>query len=158
MPKTSAKSPAASDRIIGRNVRLQRLARGMSQTALARTLGVAYQQVQRYERGINRIGSGRLTRIAEGLEVPLAVLFEGTEPGQQRHAASLTHLLADRQSLRLVKAFARVKDVDARKLIIALVEAMASGLRRRAEGACDARKFSRRRKPRLDPDRRSVSG
>ncbi len=122
---SSAKSPAASDAVIGRNVRLQRLARGLSQTDLARTLGVTYQQVQRYERGLNRIGGGRLTRIAAALDVPLAALFEGAEPGGQGSAASFAHLITDPRALRLVQAFARVEDTDARQVIVALVEVMA---------------------------------
>jgi transcriptional regulator with XRE-family HTH domain len=119
------KTPSASDIIIGRNVRLQRLARGLSQTALARALGMTFQQVQRYERGINRIGAGRLTHIAEVLDVPLATLFEGAEPGGQGRPTSLAHLIDDPPSLRLVRAFARVKNRDARNVIVRLVELMA---------------------------------
>jgi transcriptional regulator with XRE-family HTH domain len=123
-PTSTAKSPAASDVAIGRNVRLQRLACGLSQGDLARTLGVSYQQVQKYECGINRIGGGRLARIAEVLDAPLATLFAGVAAVEQGHPASYLHLIADPQSLRLAQAFARVQDKDARRLIVALVEVM----------------------------------
>jgi transcriptional regulator with XRE-family HTH domain len=106
----SAKSPAPSDAVIGRNVRIRRLARGLSQSALARALGVAY--VQKYEGGINRIGGGRLTRIAAVLDVPLAALFEGVVPGGEAQASSHLHLIADAASLRLAQAFARVTDAE----------------------------------------------
>ncbi len=129
MPKTpsSVKSPAASDIVIGRNVRAHRLARGLSQSEIARALGVSYQQVQKYEGGLNRISSGRLTRIAVELGVPLATLFEGVVPGGPGHAVSYLHLIADPEPLRLAQAFARVQDRDARNLIVALVELMARG-------------------------------
>jgi transcriptional regulator with XRE-family HTH domain len=111
--------------VIGRNVRVHRRARGLSQSALARAIGVAYQQVQNYQGGINRIGGGRRTRIADALGVPLAALFEGVAPGGEAQASSHLHLIADPASLRLAQAFARVQDRDARALIVALVELMA---------------------------------
>jgi transcriptional regulator with XRE-family HTH domain len=123
--RTTVKSPAPADIVIGRNVRARRLERGMSQSALARALGLTFQQVQRYELGINRIGGGRLARIAELFGVPVAALFDGAEAGAQPRHASLVRLIADKEPLRLVQAFARVEDRRARTLIIALTELFA---------------------------------
>jgi transcriptional regulator with XRE-family HTH domain len=124
--RTTVKSPAPADLVIGRNVRARRLERGMSQTDLARALGLTFQRVQRYERGINRIGGGRLARIAGLFGVPVAALFEGAEAGRHPPQASLVRLIADKEPLRLVQAFARVEDRRARTLIVALTELFAA--------------------------------
>ena len=75
----SVKRPDPVDVEVGHRIRIQRLARGMSQTALANHLGVTFQQVQKYEKGVNRVGAGRLTRIAEVLGVPVNAFFTGKE-------------------------------------------------------------------------------
>src|SRR5262245_33978538 len=85
----SAKSPDAIDRLVGRNIRIQRLAKGLSQTDLAAQLGVSFQQVQKYERGANRIGAGRLVRIADTLDVSLLTLFEASTMRTGRMAPPL---------------------------------------------------------------------
>ena len=70
----SVKRPDPVDVEVGHRIRIQRLSRGMSQTALANHLGVTFQQVQKYEKGVNRVGAGRLTRIAEVLGIPLGTV------------------------------------------------------------------------------------
>src|SRR5262249_23143049 len=85
MAKRAVRRPTALDVTVGRNVRVRRLAKGMSQAQLAGRLGVTFQQVQKYEVGSNRIGTGRLVKIAAILGVPISVLFEGAndvEPSQ----------------------------------------------------------------------------
>jgi transcriptional regulator with XRE-family HTH domain len=76
MPKTSNKSATKSDKLIGEKIRARRLKMGLTQEALAAKLGVTFQQIQKYEKGINRVGSGRLYEIAEHLEAPVASFFE----------------------------------------------------------------------------------
>ena len=71
-----------ADKIVGRNVRVYRLAKGLSQTQLGEQLGVTFQQVQKYENGTNRIGSGRLMQISRALEVPITAFFEGADKPQ----------------------------------------------------------------------------
>jgi len=113
-----------------RNIRIQRLARGMSQIALADQIGITFQQVQKYEKGTNRVGSGRLARIAEIFELPIAVLFDGATVNRRRtRQASATHLIAEKGPMRLVQAFARIKDRDVRRSIISLVENIARRVR-----------------------------
>jgi transcriptional regulator with XRE-family HTH domain len=106
---------------------MRRVAKGMPQSQLAKGLGVTFQQVQKYERGVNRIGAGRLARIAQILEVPVSVLLEGTiseagKPGEQSRAA----LIADRRSLRLAQAFDTIADPVFRLSIVELVERLAA--------------------------------
>ena len=95
----------AIDRLVGRNMRIQRLAKGLSQTDLAAQLGVSFQQVQKYERGANRIGAGRLVRIAGTLDVSLLTLFEGIDGAHGPDGPSPQVLLAQPLHLCLVQAF-----------------------------------------------------
>src|SRR3954470_16382873 len=95
------KQADAADAIIGNNVRIQRMARSWSQSELAGRLGVSFQQLQKYELGTNRIGSGRLWRIAAALEIPLMVLFEGVETTRKnRRAEPESRFFADPQCFR----------------------------------------------------------
>src|SRR5262245_52483579 len=101
----SVRSPDAIDRLVGHNIHIQRMAKGISQSDLAGRLGVTFQQVQKYERGANRIGAGRLVRIAGVLDVSLLTLFEGIDGLNGPDGASPQALLADPQHLSLVQAF-----------------------------------------------------
>jgi transcriptional regulator with XRE-family HTH domain len=120
-----AKRPDPTDVTVGRNIRAHRLARGLSQSALADRIGVSYQQVQKHERGENHVGASRLTRIADVLGVPVAALFDGVVTGATATQAPVLHLLAEKDAMRLVQAFARIKDGKLRWLIVGLVEDVA---------------------------------
>src|SRR5580692_1276318 len=72
-----SRGPQSLDKVVGRNVRVHRLAKGMSQTDLANELGITFQQIQKYEKGTNRVGSGRLFEISVILGVSVLTLFEG---------------------------------------------------------------------------------
>jgi transcriptional regulator with XRE-family HTH domain len=74
---TRAREASDLDKLVGHNIRIQRLDRGMTQTELARAIGVSFQQIQKYENGVNRIVGGRLFKIAETLRTPVSTLFEG---------------------------------------------------------------------------------
>src|SRR5215469_11494915 len=99
MGKRPAKRPSLIDIAVGRNVRLWRMAKGLSQAQLADRLGITFQQVQKYEAGVNRIGTGRVVEIAAVLEVPISLLFEGTGDSEASH--SLLALVSDSRSFRL---------------------------------------------------------
>src|SRR5215471_13205700 len=75
----TSKEPDSIDRIVGRNIRIFRLQKGLTQSELADELGLTFQQVQKYEMGTNRVGSGRLLRIAIFLGVPVTALFKGSD-------------------------------------------------------------------------------
>jgi transcriptional regulator with XRE-family HTH domain len=121
-PKRDPRRPDAVDVAVGRNLRLWRIARGLSQSQLAKRLGVTFQQVQKYEIGGNRVSTGRLVKAAGILAVPVGALLHGTaEPSE-----SLSGLISDARSFRLAQAFAAVKSNKFRESLVALVEKLAS--------------------------------
>ena len=124
------------DAEIGQRVRALRLQRGLSQTELGQLISVTFQQVQKYEKGANRVGASRLTLIADVLGVPLPTLFDGAATaGQVAHDSSPRHLLAKPHSLRLLQAFDKVKDDGTRMALLAMVECLAGGAGSREDRA-----------------------
>jgi transcriptional regulator with XRE-family HTH domain len=121
----SPKKPDTIDLLVAHNIRILRLARHMSQAELADRLGVTFQQVQKYEKGVNRVGSGRLVHIAGILDVPLTMLFDGVEGARRARTPSPLRLLADRQALRLAEAFARIEDGAMRRMVAQMVDMLA---------------------------------
>jgi transcriptional regulator with XRE-family HTH domain len=118
--KRSARSPSILDVAVGRNVRIWRMAKGMSQTRLASRLGVTFQQVQKYESGANRIGAGRLVKLAAILGVPISALLIGTDGDEP--SRSLLALVSDARSFRLARAFAAIKDRALRLSLVNVLE------------------------------------
>ncbi len=118
------------DRHVGSRVRMQRMMLGMSQEKLGEAIGLTFQQVQKYEKGANRISASRLQHIAHILNVPVAFFFEGAPglPGTANGAdvapspAYVTDFLATSSGLALTRAFMRIEDVTLRRSIIRLVE------------------------------------
>lgn len=125
----SVRRAEAGDAVVGRNIRAHRLARHMSQSALARQLGLSFQQLQKYESGANRVGAARLVRIATALGVPVMTLLAGVAPGKGRDVASPVALIAHRHPLRLVEAFALIGDKRLRLALVALTESIARATR-----------------------------
>jgi transcriptional regulator with XRE-family HTH domain len=126
----SVKRPDPVDVEVGHRIRIERLSRGLSQTALANQLGVTFQQVQKYEKGVNRVGAGRLTKIAEVLGVPVSTFFSGQEMLQSdeskaRGEASPLKLLTVSGAFRLLRAYAEIDDSNLRRSIVDLVEQVA---------------------------------
>jgi transcriptional regulator with XRE-family HTH domain len=118
----STKTPDPLDVMVGAKIRIFRIHRGVSQIDLAEQIGVTFQQVQKYERGMNRIGAGRLSRIATALGVSIGDLFES--PGDKlADSTSPFRLLAEPGALRLLKSYARTSDPRARRAVIELAEA-----------------------------------
>ena len=123
----SVKRPDPVDIEVGHRIRIERLARGLSQTALANQLGVTFQQVQKYEKGVNRVGAGRLTKIAEVLGIEVSAFFgakEITETGdaKERGEASPLKLLTVSGAFRLLRAYGDIEDSNLRRAIVDLVE------------------------------------
>ena len=113
------------DRVIGRNIRIHRLAKKMSQTELGEHLGVSFQQVQKYENGVNRVGSGRLYQMAAILDVRVSTLFKDGERADKAHDSGLLDLLTEPQSVRLIRAFSKITDSTVRRSLIQLAEKFA---------------------------------
>jgi transcriptional regulator with XRE-family HTH domain len=128
----SNKSPGAKDVEVGRLIRAQRLVCRMSQTELAKKLGVTFQQVQKYEKGVNRVGAGRLARIAEVLGVPISFFFEGAKgpTGPASNANEALGFINTAGALRLVRAFDNMSPATRENLLI-LVETVARGRSRK---------------------------
>lgn len=128
------KSPNPIDIHIGSRVRLRRMMLGMSQETLGGHLGITFQQIQKYEKGTNRIGGSRLQAIARVLTVPVASLFQGA-PGQAPVAgdqgfdpAATDHIaafLSSAEGLRLNQNFLRIEDPKIRRKVVELVAALA---------------------------------
>jgi transcriptional regulator with XRE-family HTH domain len=115
-------------------VRAQRLMLGMSQTALADALGITFQQVQKYEKGANRISSSRLQGISQILGVPIPFFFEGAPrmPGQSGRRGPvptptyISEFLASSDGLALAKSFAQIGSTKLKRCVVRLVEKMGS--------------------------------
>ena len=127
----SVKRPDPVDIEVGHRIRIERLARGLSQTALATQLGVTFQQVQKYEKGVNRVGAGRLTKISEVLGIEVGAFFSGkdvldAERSQVVGAASPLKLLTVSGAFRLLRAYGEIQDGNLRRAIVDLVEQISS--------------------------------
>ena len=123
-----ARSPNQTDVYIGKRLRMIRLMRGLSQTDVAKRLGITFQQIQKYERGVNRVGAGRLQEIANLFSVTPAFFFEDgprLKPGQSEEAAETTELLANKQNLALARAFNSIRSRNVRRNVLELVEGLA---------------------------------
>jgi transcriptional regulator with XRE-family HTH domain len=127
------KAPNPIDKHVGSRVRMRRMMLSMSQEKLGDALGLTFQQVQKYEKGTNRIGASRLQQISQILQVPVAFFFEGAPNLQPQadgmpEAPSPTYVsdfLATSDGLALTKAFMRIKEPRLRRRIVDLVEEIA---------------------------------
>jgi transcriptional regulator with XRE-family HTH domain len=127
------KAPNPIDKHVGSRVRMRRMMLSMSQEKLGDALGLTFQQVQKYEKGTNRIGASRLQQISTILQVPVAFFFEGApnlqSPGEgfkeAPSPAFVSDFLATSEGLALTKAFMRIKEAKLRRRIVDLVEEIA---------------------------------
>ena len=126
------KVPDPTDKHVGARVRMRRMMLNMSQEKLGDGLGLTFQQVQKYEKGTNRIGASRLQHIASILQVPVSFFFEGAPRaahngkgnglGEAPSPAYVSDFLATSDGLSLTKAFMRIKSGKPRRRIVDLVE------------------------------------
>ena len=129
------KAPNPIDKHVGSRVRMRRMMLGMSQEKLGDALGLTFQQVQKYEKGTNRIGASRLQQISHTLQVPVSFFFEGAPTGSSGRAsgglseapspAYVSDFLATSGGLSLTKSFMRIKNSKLRRRIVDLVEQIA---------------------------------
>jgi transcriptional regulator with XRE-family HTH domain len=129
------KAPNPIDKHVGSRVRMRRMMLGMSQEKLGDALALTFQQVQKYEKGTNRIGASRLQQISQILQVPVAFFFEGapnltegvmTDALQSAPSPSyVSDFLATSDGLSLTKAFMRIPDPKLRRRIVDLVQQIA---------------------------------
>src|ERR1700744_2775949 len=128
----ASKTPDPIDKYVGSRIRMRRIMLGMSQEKLGDALGLTFQQVQKYEKGTNRIGASRLQQIAQILQVPVSFFFEGAPTAVTigRHEglseapspAYVSDFLATSDGLALTKSFMKIRDAKLRRRIVDLVE------------------------------------
>jgi len=116
-----SRSANETDVVVGARIRLRRKQLNMTQTDLAQRLGITFQQVQKYEKGTNRVGASRLAQTAQILEVPITFFFP--QPDVADGPDEILSLLADPQALELQRAFALVASAAMRRAIVALARA-----------------------------------
>ena len=114
------------DRHIGSRIRMRRMQLGLSQEKLAEHLGLTFQQVQKYEKGKNRVGGSRMAEIAGFLEVEVGFFYQGapgTDPGQPRHALASTmdEFMASRDGLIIAEAFVQISDPVVRHAVASAI-------------------------------------
>jgi len=127
------KTPNPIDKHVGSRVRMRRMMLGMSQEKLGDSLGLTFQQIQKYEKGTNRIGASRLQQISLILQVPVSFFFEGAPPPpgspigleEASSPAYVTDFLSTTDGLALVKAFMRIPNSKLRRRVVELVQEMA---------------------------------
>jgi transcriptional regulator with XRE-family HTH domain len=121
---TSPRSAVSADIEMGRRIRLRRAEKGISQIALAKHLDISFQQVQKYEKGVNRVGAGRLPLIAGIFGIPVSALFDPNADTGATGAAPVK-LVPDKSTLRLLTSFADVTHRGIRRCLIELIDEIA---------------------------------
>jgi len=123
----AVRKPNQIDVVVGGRIRLRRKILGMSQSALAQALGVTFQQVQKYEKGGNRVSASRLQAVASVLQVPVSFFFENNKISEgpfNSQENEVTSFLSTADGLALNRAFAKIEDVNIRRKIVRLVEVL----------------------------------
>src|SRR3954469_26005358 len=129
-------TPNPIDIRVGARLRLRRNMLGLSQEKLGEAIGLTFQQVQKYERGANRIGASRLHELSRVLDVPISFFFDDTDPGrapatgglaEPPHGAFESDPLRQPETLELVRAYFTIEDTAVRRRLLDLVKALAAG-------------------------------
>jgi transcriptional regulator with XRE-family HTH domain len=131
LPRKQAPNP--TDQHVGSRVRMRRKMLAMSQKKLGAALGLTFQQVQKYERGANRIGASRLQQMSHILQVPVEFFFEGAPNASAPHGSNKSELwmaqiddfVSDPDGLRLIRAFMRIDNAALRRRIVMFVQEIA---------------------------------
>lgn len=131
---TAPKNPV--DAQVGRRIRVARLALGMSQARLGDALGLTFQQVQKYEKGVNRVGAGRLHAIARILSVPISYFFETADVGDGPSILNvgfqaIMDALRTPEGIRIARALSMIEDPNVRRRLADLLDAMIAGQERK---------------------------
>ncbi len=125
------RTPNSVDVHVGSRVRGRRMAVGLTQDKLAKSLGITFQQIQKYEKGVNRIGAGRLQAIARILEKPVSFFYADASGAltatllEAQNAATAPRPAVPAEALKLIKSFARIEDQEARRHLLGLAQILA---------------------------------
>ena len=124
--RTKQRSAGKPDIEMGKRIRLRRVEQRISQAELGQKLGVSFQQVQKYEKGVNRVGAGRLVLVSEALDVPVSFFFGATDPGVgSSDTRAILGFLDSPYALRLLRAFSRIRQNEVQRAMVNLVESLA---------------------------------
>jgi transcriptional regulator with XRE-family HTH domain len=121
--KKDQRSAGQPDVELGKRIGLRRIGMKMSQDELGKELGVSFQQIQKYEKGVNRVDAARLQQIATALDVPVTYFYDGD--GKTREVESLLFLDSS-FSLRLLRAYSKVKNQAVQRQFVSLIERIAA--------------------------------
>jgi transcriptional regulator with XRE-family HTH domain len=121
--KQNQRAVGKADTELGKRIRLRRIEQHISQTELGDKLGVSFQQVQKYEKGVNRVGASRLQQIATALDVPLTFFYSGD--GKAREVESVMFIDSS-FSLRILRAYSKIKDQAVQRQFVSLIEIIAA--------------------------------
>lgn len=127
-PKNIVKIPNPTDVHVGSKIRMQRNLASMTQSSLGNAIGVTFQQVQKYEKGTNRVGASRLQQIAEVLNVPVSIFFDesgSTDSTLNENSQGVMDFLATKQGLDLNRSFMKIKDPKIKDKAVQLIKAIA---------------------------------
>ena len=125
--KKKKRRPNSADIQVGASIRTHRLIAGMSQKDVADRLGVSFQQVQKYEKGTNRVGAGRLPQIAGIFNIPISALFDAnadTSPSKSTASTAPVRLIPDKSALKLLTSFSGIAHPRLRRCLVNLVDAI----------------------------------
>jgi len=137
--------PHEVDAYVGSRVRLRRSALGLSQDQLAAAIGLSFQQVQKYERGVNRIGASRLYEMGKVLQIPISYFFEDFEDLGLAESTPYSYQadpVLKRETLELMRAYHQIKNPKERKKVLKLVKALAEESQRETQELEQEQKLS----------------
>ena len=128
--------PHSVDIHVGKQLRMRRVILGLSQEAIGKAIGITFQQVQKYERGINRMGASRLYELSRYLTVPVSYFFEGLDSatrvspgGVAEEVAAFEHeKMSSRETLELMRSYYRITDPNVRGRVAELIKSLADGV------------------------------
>ena len=124
------RSPNQTDKFVGNRIRMQRMVLGKSQEWLDKMLGLTFQQIQKYEKGSNRVGAGRLQELSYVLGVPIDFFFDGAPPPRQASGSyepnplseHMAEFMASSEGVRIAAAFAQINDRGLRRAVVEMIE------------------------------------
>jgi transcriptional regulator with XRE-family HTH domain len=114
------------DKAIGERIRTQRMATGMSQEELGSRLGVSFQQVQKYEKGVNRISAVRLSEIADALDTNAVTILDGVDGDSKSKSTPISRFMSTKVGVDLIEAMLEIKDPSVRQAVLSLARALRS--------------------------------
>ncbi len=115
--ETLKRAPNGIDVLVGQRVRVRRVMIGLSQQGLAEKVGISFQQVQKYEKGLNRISASKLHQIAEALSAPVHFFFQTDDEHRDVNEEGVMALLEDRDAISVLRAFSQIRDRNLRRAV-----------------------------------------